>query len=152
MTDFRTHLFRMWFRVSRPMTLGARAVVENQAGEILLVRHTYARGLFLPGGGVERGETVQQTIRKELEEEGGVRLLTDAVQVRIYSNHHIMKNDHVVLFHVSAEAWQPCGDPIGREISEIVWADPLTPPADTTPATRRRLQEVFAAAPPSHHW
>ena len=102
MTDFRMHLFRLWLRLSRPMTLGARAVVENEAGQVLLVRHTYTKGLYLPGGGVERGETIQQTIRKELEEEGGIRLLRDAVQMGVFSNHQIMKNDHVVLFRVEA--------------------------------------------------
>ena len=152
MTDLRMHLFRLWFRLSRPMTLGARAVVENEGGQVLLVRHTYTKGLYLPGGGVERGETVQQTIRKELEEEGGVRLLRDAVQSGIFSNHQIMKNDHVILFRVEAGTWEPCGDPIGREIAELVWCDPLAPPDDATPATKRRLQEAFAAAAPSEHW
>ncbi|MEO1552973.1 MAG: NUDIX domain-containing protein [Pseudomonadota bacterium] len=152
MTDIRTHLFRLWFRVSRPMTLGARAVVENQSGQVLLVRHTYTKGLYLPGGGVERGETVYQTIRKELEEEGGIRLLRDPNQMGIFSNHQIMKNDHVVLFRVEAGSWEPCGAPNGREIAETVWCDPLAPPEDATPATKRRLQEVFAAVSPTAHW
>lgn len=152
MTDLRTHLFRLWFRLSRPMTLGARAVVENAEGEVLLVRHTYTKGLYLPGGGVERGETVYQTIRKELQEEGGVRLIRDAVQMGIYSNHQIMRNDHIVLFRVDAASWESCGDPVGHEISELIWCDPLAPPDDATPATRRRLQEVFAAATRTEHW
>ena len=134
------------------MTLGARAVVENQDGHVLLVRHTYTKGLYLPGGGVERGETVYQTIRKELAEEGGVRLLRDPVQMGIFSNHQIMKNDHVVLFRVEAASWEPCGDPVGREISELVWCDPLSPPDEATPATKRRLQEVFAAVTRTEHW
>ncbi|MEM9842987.1 MAG: NUDIX domain-containing protein, partial [Pseudomonadota bacterium] len=37
------------------MTLGVRAIVENAEGQVLLVRHTYTPGLYLPGGGVERG-------------------------------------------------------------------------------------------------
>ncbi|MEL7032526.1 MAG: NUDIX domain-containing protein [Pseudomonadota bacterium] len=152
MTDLRTHLFRLWFRLSRPMTLGARAVVEDQDGRVLLVRHTYAKGLYLPGGGVERGETVHETVRKELREEGGVHLLEDAVQMGIYSNHRIMKNDHVVLFRVAATAWEPCGDPVGREISELIWCDPLAPPDEATPATKRRLQEVFGSVPRAEHW
>lgn len=134
------------------MTLGARAVVENHDGQVLLVRHTYTKGLFLPGGGVERGETVHETIRKELAEEGGVRLVAAAVQMGIYSNHQIMKNDHIVLFRVAAADWEPCGDPVGHEISELIWCDPLAPPDDATPATKRRLQEVFTAVPRTEHW
>ena len=152
MPNLRTKIFRLWFRLSRPMTLGARAIVENADGEILLVRHTYAKGLFLPGGGVETGETVHQTIRKELREEAGLELTEDARQVRIYSNHRIMHNDHVVLFRVSAGSWTQTGTPDAREISELVWCHPLKPPADTTPATKRRLAEAFSGATVSDHW
>lgn len=134
------------------MTLGARAVVENEAGQVLLVRHTYTKGLFLPGGGVEHGETVYDSMRRELEEEGGVRLTDEATQIGIFSNHHIMRNDHVILYKVEAGSWAKCGDPIGREISEIVWCDPQNPPEDTSPATRRRLEELFGGVEASEHW
>jgi len=134
------------------MTLGARVVVENENGQVLLVRHTYTKGLYLPGGGVEHGETVKESMLRELEEEGGVRLTGVARQIGIFSNHRLMRNDHVVLYCVEAGAWIKCGDPIGREISELVWCDPLAPPEDTTPATRRRLQELYAEATPSEHW
>ena len=32
MFDLRSQLFRTWFRLSRPMTLGVRGVVENASG------------------------------------------------------------------------------------------------------------------------
>jgi len=134
------------------MTLGARVVVENEDGQVLLVRHTYTKGLYLPGGGVEHGETVLQSMRRELEEEGGVHLTGTARQIGIFSNHRLMRNDHVVLYRVDAGTWTQRGDPIGMEISEIVWCDPLSPPEDATPATQRRLQELYADAEPSEYW
>lgn len=134
------------------MTLGARVVVENEIGQVLLVRHTYTKGLYLPGGGVEHGETVLESMQRELEEEGGIRLTDPPTQIGIFSNHRVMRNDHVVLYQVRAGNWSKCGDPIGREISEIVWCDPLAPPDDATPATKRRLRELFAAASPSEYW
>lgn len=152
MADLRTQLFRTWFRLSRPMTLGARAMVENRAGEILLVRHTYSKGLYFPGGGVEKGETVYESMVRELEEEGGVKVTGSAGLVGIFSNHRHMRNDHVLLYKVAADAWTKFGDPIGREISELVWCDPSAPPEDTTPGTKRRLVELITKSVPDEHW
>ena len=134
------------------MTLGARAIVENAQGQVLLVRHTYTKGLFLPGGGVERGETIETSVRRELEEEGGIEVTGAVSLLGIYSNHKIMRNDHVALYRVSAEAWRPCGDPIGREISQIIWVDPLSPPGDATPGTLRRLREVYEDVAVAPYW
>lgn len=134
------------------MTLGVRAIVENAHGEILLVRHTYTRGLFLPGGGVERGETTELSLRRELEEEGGVKVTGDPEMVGIFSNHRVFRNDHVLLYRVRFGDWTPFGDPIGREIAENVWCDPHAPPDEATPGTQRRLREVFEGEARSLMW
>ena len=152
MADIRTQLFRIWFRLSRPMTLGARVVVENAAGQVLLVRHTYTKGLNFPGGGIARGETAYESMIRELEEEGGIRVTGDAVLIGVFSNHRNMRNDHVLLYRISAERWEMVRDPIGAEISELVWCDPNDPPSDTTPGTRRRLSEMIAKLPAAQHW
>ncbi|HYV61483.1 MAG TPA: NUDIX domain-containing protein, partial [Bryobacteraceae bacterium] len=47
-----------YWRFSRPMTLGVRALVVDGSGCILLVKHSYVSGWHLPGGGVEAGETL----------------------------------------------------------------------------------------------
>jgi len=134
------------------MTLGVRGVVENQAGEILLVRHTYTRGLFFPGGGVERGEATDLSLRRELEEEGGVKVTGMPHLVGVFSNHRVFRNDHVVLYRIMATDWADCGNPIGREISEILWCDPHAPPEDATDGTKRRLAELYAGGSPSLYW
>lgn len=153
MIDLRTQLFRTWFRLSRPMTLGVRAAVLNEAGQILLVRHTYVKGLYFPGGGVERGETVLTSLGRELEEEAGIRLIGSPDWVGLFSNHRVMKNDHVCFYTVKASDWESTGiNPIGREISEIVWCDPNAPPDDATPGTLRRLSELVSTRPPDAYW
>lgn len=134
------------------MTLGVRAVVENTDGQVLLVRHTYTKGLFPPGGGVERGETLVYSLHRELEEDGGVRVTGMVSLVGIYSNHRIMRNDHVALYKVEADAWSSFRDPIGNEISEVVWCDPRSPPDDATPGTKRRFEELYFGIEPAQHW
>src|SRR5580765_3762409 len=60
-----------WF-VTRPRTLGVRAIVLSPDGRIVMVRHSYVRGWYLPGGGREAGEDPQAAILRELREEIGL--------------------------------------------------------------------------------
>jgi len=142
----RNRIFYAWFRFRRPKTLGVRAIVENQDGQVLLVRHTYTKGLHFPGGGVEPRETALQSLIRELQEEGGVDLTGTPDIIQIYANERYFPNDHVVFYRVRSENWRPCKTNNLGEISEIVWADPLNPPEDTTPGTRRRINEVYRGA------
>ena len=152
MASFRTRIFQSWFRLSRPMTLGVRAVVENEAGRVFLIRHTYTPGWFMPGGGVERAETSLHALERELVEEGGFHLTRPPELVGIYSNHFVFPNDHVVLYRARPGTWDQ-GEATSRgEIADTVWADPLDPPDGTTPGTRLRLAEVFGEASGSPYW
>ncbi|MEM1148507.1 MAG: NUDIX domain-containing protein [Pseudomonadota bacterium] len=151
-SDLRTQVFRIWFRIARPMTLGVRAIVENAEGQVLLVRHTYTPGLYLPGGGIERGETVRVSLHRELEEEGGLLITGETALIGIFSNHRVMRNDHVILYKIEASAWRSVRDPRGLEISDILWCNPFSPPEDATPATLRRLKEHYQGAERSDHW
>lgn len=132
------------------MTLGVRAVVEDASGRILLVRHTYMPGLYFPGGGVEHSEPAYQALLRELVEEAGITLDDAADLIGIFSNHANMRNDHVLLYR--AGAWTQGKSTSRGEIAEIVWADPLEPPDDATPATRRRLMELYSSEPQSNFW
>lgn len=134
------------------MTLGVRAVVENDDGHVLLVRHTYIKGLFFPGGGVERGESALCSLERELEEEAGVRPTVLPLLHNVYSNHRVFRNDHVLLYRIRAGEWSACEATSRGEISEIVWADPDAPPDDTTPGTARRLRELYADGPNGGFW
>ena len=148
----RKILFHSYARVRRPMTLGVRGAVENADGKVLLVRHTYIKGWFMPGGGVERGEPCLESLKRELEEEAGV-LLTGAAELKgIYSNHRSFRNDHVLLYHVRPGEWDQGKATAFGEIAEIIWTDPLDPPDGTTRGTRQRLRELFAADATDHYW
>jgi len=49
-------LLHLYWRFSRGMTLGVRALVVDERRRVFLVQHSYVRGWHLPGGGVEPGE------------------------------------------------------------------------------------------------
>lgn len=148
--QLRTQIYRTWFRLSRPMTLGVRAIVEDRDGRILLVRHTYVDGLFLPGGGVERGEPAEHALERELVEEAGVKLQAAPALVGIYSNHKIFRNDHVLLYRVYD--WQQVAATSRGEIAERLWVDPGHLPDDATAATRRRVVELYGDEGPDLYW
>ena len=133
------------------MTLGVRAIVEDADGRVLLVRHTYVKGWHLPGGGVERGEPCLEALRRELIEEGGVILRNNARLTGVYSNHASFRNDHVLVYHVPADSWDPGTPTAWGEIAEISWFTMEDLPDTTTQGTRQRLAE-FGGAPVKVHW
>lgn len=141
----------VWFRFSRPMTLGARGIVLDGQGRLLLVRHTYTRGWLLPGGGVEAGETLAEALRRETREEGNVEILGEPELHGVYFNRRASRRDHVALF-VARECRVLGPRPPDREIAAAQFFPLDALPTDTTPATRARLAEVFHGAPRSAYW
>lgn len=131
------------------MTLGVRGLVCDEKQRVLLVRHTYTDGWYLPGGGVEHGESAHAAARRELAEEGGVEV--EHLQlIGFYSNHQRFKNDHIALYR--AGAWRPCEPHDTGEIAERAFFELDALPEGLTPGTRRRLAEIFENAPPSDIW
>jgi 8-oxo-dGTP pyrophosphatase MutT (NUDIX family) len=145
----RRALQRYW-RWSRGLTIGTRiAVVERR--RIFLVRHTYTEGWYLPGGGVEFGETVRHSLDRELMEEAGIRLDAEPRLHGVFLNEPIFPGDHVVAF--VAEAWTQVEVPYpSKEIADAGLFDVGSLPEGTTDATRRRIAEIFEGAPVSTHW
>ncbi|MEM8615641.1 MAG: NUDIX domain-containing protein [Pseudomonadota bacterium] len=152
MVDLRTRFFQAWFRLRRPLTLGVRGIVEDTNGRVLLVRHTYTPGLYLPGGGVEKGEPAETALARELVEEAGIQTSERLDLIGVYSNHKTFPNDHVLVYRVAPESWSACPATSRGEIAEIIWTDPLQPPSDTTPGNKRRLAEVYGGQSISPYW
>ena len=61
---------KLWW--GRAVTLGVR-VMAIRDDAVLLVRHSYIAGWYLPGGGVDRSETCEAAALRELGEEAGLR-------------------------------------------------------------------------------
>ncbi len=148
----RGRLFHLYFVLRRPMTLGVRGlVVDRAAGTVFLIRHTYVPGWQLPGGGVERDETMARALERECEEEGNIVLTGPPVLRSLHFNRRASKRDHVGFYLIEAFS-QTAPKLPDREIAEAGFFRHDDLPADTTPATRRRIAEVFDGVEPSPYW
>lgn len=147
----RKRLFVGFGLATRAMTLGVRIAVADDAGRILLVRHTYVEGWYLPGGGVERSESSIEAIAKELREEAAMELLERPSLFHLYKNTSTSRFDHVALFIGSA---RPTSHPFvpNGEIAEIGFFDRNDLPQATTKQTRDRLAEIFDNQPVRDIW
>lgn len=133
----------------RPMTCGVRALVLDRDGRVLLVRHTYATGWFLPGGGVARGESVTNGLRRELREEVGIEPTDQPRILGMYSSTAEGKRDHVGVFVVEEWRWRPARS---AEVIEADFFEPDELPPETSPATRRRIAEHDGQRTIDYEW
>jgi len=140
----------LYWRFSRPMTLGVRAAVFDASNRVFLVRHGYTPGWHFPGGGVEAGETLLDALKRELLEEGNIRLKGTAKLFGVYHNTKSTKRDHVALF-VVREFEQDTHRP-NWEIREASFFPLDKLPEDTTESTRRRIAEILHGAETSERW
>jgi 8-oxo-dGTP pyrophosphatase MutT (NUDIX family) len=134
-----------------PLTIGVRIVVRDDAGGVLLVRHTYAPGWHFPGGAIDKREAAADAAVRELREEALIEATTPPRLVGIYLSLTQKKSDHI-LFYEAGE-WRPAqGKARTLEIAETGFfpADEL--PEGTTGGTRRRLAELAGEAPQSSSW
>ena len=104
---------------------------------VLLVKHTYQRDWYLPGGGVKRGETLEEAARREAAEELGAELRNIHL-FGIYSNFYEHKSDHVVVF--TCDDFTIVGE-MDMEIERFGWFRFDRLPADISPGSLRRVHE-----------
>jgi|SRR5580704_3915045 8-oxo-dGTP pyrophosphatase MutT (NUDIX family) len=144
-------VLHLYWRLSRGMTLGARAVVVDNSGRVFLVKHSYVSGWHLPGGGVEPEETTLEALARELREEGNIELTAAPKLHAVYFNKRVSRRDHVVLFVV--RAFRQTAEPVpDREIVAHGFFAPQALPQDTTISTRARIAEVLDGAPIAETW
>ena len=129
---------RLYWGLMKPFTVGVRVLLLRDE-EILLVRHPVLAGWYLPGGGVKRGETLEEAIRREAAEEVGATL-GEMQLLGVYTNLQEGKSDHIAVF--------TCHDfTLGGETDREVERFELSPldhlPADVSPGTGRRIREYL---------
>ncbi|CUX36906.1 MULTISPECIES: NUDIX domain-containing protein [Agrobacterium] len=138
------------FLLTRGATLGVRAACFDEKGRIFLVRHTYLPGWYLPGGGVERGETLLMALQKEIREEGNLEAASKPELFHVYLNLEGSNRDHVTLYRLDVTQTQPKKP--DYEITESGFFELSDLPEGVTPATRRRLAELAGEAEIADHW
>ena len=130
---------KLIWRFTRPLTVGVRLILVREQS-VLLVKHTYQNDWFFPGGGVKKGETVEEAARREAQEEVGAEL-RELTLFGIYANFYQRKSDHIVVlfcddFTLTGETdWE-------IERFDFFPLDDL--PDDMSPGCLRRIQEYAA--------
>jgi mutator protein MutT len=131
------------------ITLGPRAIILNEHNQVLLVKHTYQDNWHLPGGGLKKGETVQQALFRELEEEIGLIVKGPPQLFGIYYHTFLDVNDYPIIYIVRQYIIEKKYSP---EIKEVRWYDYNNLPSAINPGTQRRLVEYYEEIEISDKW
>jgi len=142
-------LYRTWNLLRRPVTLGVKGAVFDAQGRVLLVKHSYTKGWHLPGGGVERNETLSQAVCREIKEELDLDVAGPLEPLAMYFAPHMGKSDHIALFRIEIFSGEVSPN---HEIDEAAFFAPDDLPTDTTPATARRVAELHGAPITGERW
>jgi 8-oxo-dGTP diphosphatase len=120
--------------------VGVAAVVVNDAGQILLVRHTYGHlNWELPGGASEPGENFAETALRELREETGLTASVDRVTGLYYKRED---DSHHLVFRCKVENdVEPT--PRSEEISACAYWSPVEVPRPISDFTLRRIDDAL---------
>lgn len=107
----------------RPSKDGVVAVLEDDQGRYLFIRRGWklkrAPGVWcFPGGEVEPGETLEQALAREMQEELGL-----AVRVGAKVHESISPNGEYLLHWLRVEKVEPRGSmqPNPVEVADVVW-------------------------------
>lgn len=137
-------------RVTRGITLGVRGLVTD-GQQVLLVRHSYVPGWYLPGGAVEPRETAVRSLDRELDEEAGLAIDGEVRLQGLFFHEQMAARDHVAVYHVPRWRVLRPFEP-SAEILESRFFPLDALPDDLTGATRRRIDEHLGRVPLSPLW
>ena len=135
---FINRTLRVYWRITKPVTFGVRAVVLGPDGRLLLVKHTYDKYWYLPGGAMKRGEEATAALKREVKEEIGIAELRIERNLGTYVSTREGKRDTIEVFVAHAAA---IGKRQKLEIAAAEWFAPEALPPDASPATQRRIAE-----------
>lgn len=119
--------------------MGAAAVIRDEAGGVLLVRHTYGRlNWELPGGLVDPKESPSQAVVREVAEETGLR-----VEVESLAGYYYEPAEDLVHFVFRCRTDGAHPRPDRDEISDARFWDPDHLPRPISDFTIRRIKDAL---------
>ena len=138
------------FGTFRVRTRGAKVMVFNPAGELLLIRNSYGRTHLwvLPGGGIGRRETPEAAGAREVKEEVGLEV-THLARVSEHFNGAEGKRDTIFLFTARADG-MPVIDNMEVKEARVFPMDGM--PGNISTATLRRIAEHRGERAPDGRW
>jgi 8-oxo-dGTP diphosphatase len=74
------------------MDIGVSVVVVNSQGKILLTKRQDLENWVFPGGGIERGESLEKGAVREVKEETGVRVKVERLAAVSILDHFLKRN------------------------------------------------------------
>lgn len=100
----------------------AAGIIRNEFGQIYLTQRLegqdFAQALEFPGGKIDVGETPEQALKRELEEEIGIHVL----KAELFERFNFEYPNKIIHFHFYlVEEW--IGEPFGREGQEGFWLE-----------------------------
>ena len=143
-------ILRVYWHIFKPITLGVRAIVISEKNEILLVKHTYQDFWFLPGGGVKKGETFEQAIRRELIEETGYE--ANIIELfGVYNNEYEGKRDNIVVFICKDGKFNDFSQSLDSfEIEKYDFFSENNLPENTSKGMKKRIDEFYGSSVSNH--
>jgi len=139
------------------MVPSVNVVVENEAGEILMIRRSDNGNWAVPGGAIDLGESMSQAgVRETLEETGieceitgVIGIYTDPKHIILYTSNGEARQEFSILLTGRRTGGQPTPS---SESTEVHWVEPSQLPDLAMDRSMRRRLDHYLARPSSPYF